>query len=479
MSVSDDRSLRDYDARRYGPFLGISDDGRAAEAIRDAAASSAKAAATNQLDPFVLGVGHDAERLRSVGEVPVGPDQFERIRAVSQGRVLVTTNVGSHVNLWHSLQPPGIGLQDDSATVETARWAREHARDYRLRDPQPWLRLRAHREFSEEKLREHVTAAAAEAPVCIAVDAAWGMRPALRAIDTAAAAGAAGVVVEGITLAPSAGRPALPGILNYYDVPSARQLLYAAHERGVLIEPALKIDTGSVANQVWAGLHAVRCMGFQLGKYGLFPLTFQEAHRVIGDVQRWTADWSAAPAFYIDVPWIDGHHVYEPPEALTATLRWLTLAAEQHAPIVLIDTVDKAAGRHLLKSRPGDVHGVLDWEDVEQIECHATTVGVKVLWAGGIELADVAEFGRRRVFGIYLTTGASQRRPVQGEETEDIGLIEAKQPTAEKIRLVRALLDAGFLGLDPKDDLGGAPAGNTRQLAQLDVALRARWANCL
>ena len=66
-------TLRDYDHHRYGPFLGVSDDGGAADDVCRAALASPKAQALGgRASPLTLGVALDAERLGGVGEVPVG-----------------------------------------------------------------------------------------------------------------------------------------------------------------------------------------------------------------------------------------------------------------------------------------------------------------------------------------------------------------------------------------------------------------------
>jgi hypothetical protein len=90
-------SLKDYDHRRWGPFLGVSDGGTAAGVIRDAALQSTKVRALGACPPIVLGVALDAERLGAVGETPVGPPELAKIRLESMGRILTTTNVGTQV----------------------------------------------------------------------------------------------------------------------------------------------------------------------------------------------------------------------------------------------------------------------------------------------------------------------------------------------------------------------------------------------
>jgi hypothetical protein len=89
-------SLAEYDHRRHGPYLGISDEGSAALAIRMAASTTPKAQALGRkASPLTVGVGLDAERLGSIGEVPVGPEEYADIWSDCVGRLAMTTNVGS------------------------------------------------------------------------------------------------------------------------------------------------------------------------------------------------------------------------------------------------------------------------------------------------------------------------------------------------------------------------------------------------
>ncbi len=470
--------MRDYDAARYGPFLGISDDGSAAEAICLAASGSPKAQASVERDPLSVGVALDAERLRSVGEVPVGHEEYARIADRTRGRVLLSTNVGSHVNIWHYRQPPTFDLTDASL-AELPTWAREHGAGLREREPQPWLRLRLDARVEADARVALVKSAAAEAPIALLVQADQGADAVLQALHLAADAGAEAVVVDGTAQPPSEGRPALPGLLNYFTVEQTRKLLRAAHERRVALEPALKIDTDSVANQIWTGLHTARAMGLHLGKYGLFPLTFQEMEPVVRKVQGWMCDWTAAPAFYVDVPWIDGERVYELADAVQATGRWIELVAEHGVGVVLIDTVDKSQPRHLVRVDEHDEQGIFSWEQIEELNLKAKDAGVRALWAGGIPLTQVREFGRHRVFGVYVTTAAAELVSPTAQEQSDIGLTAAKRPAVEKIALVKLLLEAGFLAEVDDDELEalalaseGEDLGARGQLAALLIE---RW----
>jgi len=436
-------SLRDYDAERYGPFLGVSDEGSAAKPIAEAAVGSPKARALEKPNPLVVGVAHDAERLGSLGEVPVGPVEYGRIRAGSAGRVLLTTNVGSHVNTWHYRQPASLEVTATATAEGVASWAREHGASARGRNPQPWLRLRFDAAIPADRRGELLGAAAAEAPVAVAIRAEDGVDSARDAIELVVRSAAEAVVVDGVARPPVDARAASPGLLNYFEVEEARLVLQAAHAHGVSIEPALRVDTDSVANQIWCGLYAARAMGLHLGKYGLFPLTMQEAERVIGCIQDWIRDWTVAPALYLDVPAVDGHRIYDLAEAHTAAQRWLEVAAGAGASIVLIDTVEKSRGLHLVKDSAEDEAGILSWEDVDVLQRTARELGLKVLWAGGIPLAQLREFGRRRPFGLYVTSAVSKAAMLEPGE-QDIGLISTKEPVREKIALAKLLLEAGF-----------------------------------
>jgi hypothetical protein len=95
-------SLKDYDHARYGPFLGVSDEGSAAAAIREAAYSSPKVRAlpkNTRRTPLTVGVAVDAERLGGIGEVAVGPDEYVDIWLEGVDRLLITTNIGTRVNM--------------------------------------------------------------------------------------------------------------------------------------------------------------------------------------------------------------------------------------------------------------------------------------------------------------------------------------------------------------------------------------------
>src|SRR2546425_8340625 len=105
--------LSKYDDQRYGPFLGVSDEGSAAVAIRDAALASPKVRAlgTRRPDPLVVGVSVDGERLGGIGEIAIGPEEYADIWISCVDRVLLTTNIGTRVNMRVYRREPRISLK--------------------------------------------------------------------------------------------------------------------------------------------------------------------------------------------------------------------------------------------------------------------------------------------------------------------------------------------------------------------------------
>jgi hypothetical protein len=203
-------------------------------------------------------------------------------------------------------------------------------------------------------------------------------------------------------------------------------------------------------------------MGMHLGKYGTFPLTIADCDAVVGQVQRWFSDWSAAPALFIDQPIVDGEHVYSARTRVAGIEAWLRMVGRHKVPIVLIDTVDKAKGSRLLRSRETR-KGLLSLDEVRRLNRFASDLGMRILWAGGISLPEAYELGKLRLFGIYVTTAASATVPVSGSYAHDPMLPGLKEPTAEGVFRAKLMLEAGFLVASLRD----------RHLAsEIDSALR-------
>ena len=106
--------LADYDSDQYGPLFAVSDEGSAGPIILDAALSSAKAAA-GASSPSRLGVILDGERMTSAGEVPIGPPEYGALSAGAAGQLLLTTNVGTRINVRLTGQLPEFPALEKSA----------------------------------------------------------------------------------------------------------------------------------------------------------------------------------------------------------------------------------------------------------------------------------------------------------------------------------------------------------------------------
>ena len=75
----------------------------------------------------------------------------------------------------------------------------------------------------------------------------------------------------------------------------------------------------------------------------------------------------------------------------------------------------------------------------------ASKKGINVLWAGGITVPQVFQFGQLGVFGIYVTTAVAVAQPVSRAYRRDPLLAAEKEPTFEGVYRVKLLLEAGFL----------------------------------
>lgn len=125
--------------------------------------------------------------------------------------------------------------------------------------------------------------------------------------------------------------------------------------------------------------------------------------------------------------------------------RWLGVVARHKIPVVLIDTADKDKGRRLIKNSPSDAVGILTKKEISQLDSYARSLGIKVLWAGGLTIQHAYEMGKLGVFGIYVTTCVSAARPVTGKYRRDPMLPSEKEPTRERVYWVKILLESGFL----------------------------------
>jgi hypothetical protein len=491
-------SLKDYDHHRYGPFLGISDEGGAAVAIRVAAYASMKTRALGRKTfPLTVGVGLDAERPGGVGEVPVGPDEFAQIWIECVGRLLRTTNVGSRANIRLYRRAPcvTVGGGDPKGALEKAKADLAAAFSPFLKAPGGPRPLTVSVEFDFDHrqslpnqrlilqaLLEYVRTSGIASPeiqtIALKVRIGWGAKgrdASIRAINLARAAGIKLVVIDGVVRKDADSVVSLPGLLNYLMPEMVTPILDYARKKNVEVRPANQADPDTVAREIWSALNTARAMGLDLGKYGLFPLGLEECDRIVAQVQKWFSDWSAAPVFYVDQGLLSQGHIYVGKELEKGVEICLKMLGKHKVPLCLIDTVDKSQGWKILKTGD-DPKGLLEERQIARLSALGEQLGVRTLWAGGITLDQAYRFGKLGVFGIYVTTSASVEAPVTGEYKDDPGLPAATRPTFMGVLNVKTALEAGYLVNRLPD---GAVRDNLQRagldLGKLSRTLPAAW----
>jgi hypothetical protein len=459
-------SLKDYEHHLHGPYLGVSDEGSAASIIRRAAFSSPKLRVLGAAPPIEVGVAHDAERLAAVGEVSVGPEEYRDIILQCHGSILTSTNVGTRLNLrYYKLQPVIIVPHGSFTSVMAA--AKENLQSLvqpfwhtpanvprpvtlllafapgtrfsrRLEILRKLQKIMAPGDFCDPRVH-HLGLLARVGP------GKKGVKTVLANLELAAMTGVTTLAVRGVVQEEAADKISMPGLLNYFPAEYVNLLLKNAREKNVLVVPKNRVDPDTVARNVWSSLQAARHMGLALGKYGLFPLTIEESSEVMGLIQSWFADWSAAPVFYIDFPIAGRRQVYTEENIVAGAKEWLDEVAHHGIPVVLFDTADKDKGRRLLKQSPADRVGIFSLAQVSEIDHYAAALGVKSLWAGGISIPQTFEFGKLQVFGVYVTSAAAATRPVSKRYARDPFVVAEKEPTFKGVSRVKLLLEAGFL----------------------------------
>jgi hypothetical protein len=485
-------SLKDYDHRAYGPFLGVSDEGSAAAAIRDAAYHSPKARVLKEASPLDIGVALDAERLGAIGETAVGPEEYADVWLECVERLLMTTNVSTRLNVRYYKRFPIITLAGgdaraalDAAEEEIGRalspfkWTPDNrprrarvfvafesesaggkgaragraprmSRAAQVRMLRELKRRVARRDFFEPKLHDvGLCARIGEGPI--------GRDEAFAAIDLARDAGMRELMLIGKVRKEADEVISLPGLLQYLAPGLLGPVQRRANASKIRICAANVVDAATVASGAWSTLNTARAMGLHLGKYGTFPLMVEECSEMVRDVQQWCSDWSAAPVCFVDQPILSKDRVDADGDIRRGLLRWLGVVRRRGVSVVLIDTIDKSKGWKLLKTGKDDKLGKLGPLQIAGIDRFAQRIGIKVLWAGGITLPQVYEFGKLGVFGIYVTSSAAVSKPVFGIYCRDPLLDKVKEPTFEGVYRTKLLLEAGFLVSSLE---GGAAAGS-------------------
>jgi len=451
--------LAEYDSDRYGPLFAVSDEGSAGPVVLDAALSSAKAAA-GASSRFRLGVILDGERMTSAGEVPIGPPEYGALSSAAAGQLLLTTNVGTRINVRLSGQLPEFPALEKSAEAVIAAF--EPFLDTPDHRPRP-LTVRLQLDPGADrtqlaalvgKLKEarkkgeigpaniHQLSVLISFKEEIAADAQLEQSEAI--IAAGADLGVPEVAIDGAQLSYARQRWGAQGLLNVLSIPAANRLLKFATSRGVRLRPRYQIDVDSAARTIWTGLEAARVNGFDAGKYGLLPLTLEEQGQVIELITRWTSGWTAIPAFYVDTPLVSAAEVLDVAQCELAARRWLKVARGAGATTVLFDAPDRVNPRKLVQGSDSP-DGVLTPDQIDALRDYSELLGVKILWSGGITAPQAFALARRRVFGIFSTSSTAAKIAVTAQFERDPRLAAENEPTEFGVRRMHAIIQGGFL----------------------------------
>jgi hypothetical protein len=462
------KNLQTYDNSRFGPLLGVSDEGSAAKTIADAAHKSAKARALGEADEMCVGVIIDGERMGSAGEVPIGPDEYRQILPVVKGRTFCSTNVGVRVNT-RFLQPlPEFVVAD--AKADEAAWiesvfAKFHPFiDTPDGEPRPLtVRLVVSGPECSAALR-HLVPKLYEgrksgllgpsdlhrlsllclfSPEMTPEKQAWEIRQLLKLAEEL---DVPEVAIDGKLREAARRRMSIQGLLNVLDPDVARTLLGEAKSLGVKLAYHYELDPESAARTIWTGLDSARQCGLTAAKFGLFPLTYAQQEHVVAQIMCWMADWTAIPAFYVDTAIVTDDDVFEPDRCVESARMWMTMVRGFGARVVLVDCPDRIEPHRLLRSGGGpEDPGILELDQVETLQRHADELGLKVLWSGGIKPDQAFALARLGVAGIFTTGSTARLVPVAGALVGDKQLPAGKEPTDVGVRRIHALVQAGFL----------------------------------
>lgn len=456
------RRLQEYCSDDDGPLFAVSDEGSASLAVVEAAYSSAKAAARPEFpaDPLRLGVILDGERMTSAGETPIGPPEYRALRAAAAGRLLLTTNVGTRVNVRLAGQLPEFPARVDSAeAVASAFQPFMQTPDGRPRPLTARLQVVPDGGIAGlvalverlERLRSDGRIGPASihrlSPL-VAFEEAIESESQLARIEAVIAAaadlGLGELAIDGAPLAYARRRVSAPGLLEILTVEQLGRLLGAARARGLRLVPRHRFDIEATARTIWTGLEAARTQGFNGGKYGLFPLTLEEQKQVIELISRWSGEWTPIPAFYVDTPLVTEEEVFGLDRCEPAARRWLRAARDAGATLALFDAPDRVAPRKLVQGADGG-DGALTVDQIEQLSRYGELLGIRIMWSGGITAPQALDLARRRVFAIFSTSSTAVKVPVSAKFDRDPRLAAENEPEISGIRRMHAIIQAGFL----------------------------------
>lgn len=455
--------LEDYESDRYGPLLGVSDEGSAGPVIAQAAYATPKSRVHPKADAMVAGIIIDGERMTSAGEVPIGPKEYAEVVASAFGRTMCTTNVGVRTNARFFQINPELEISADPETIASnifQRFAPFIATPDRK--PRPLtVRLLLKPGWNEEAVREtirFVEAGRAQGKLLSSDVHRLSLLlvfdneiqqtdevEILRTLTLAESLRLPEVAIDGELLEGARRRLSVPSLLNVLNPDSANRILAAAKDMEVVLGYRYAIDTPSVARTIWTGLHTARTYGLTAAKYGLVPLTLEEQIYVAKAITEWTKGWTAIPAFYVDAPLVTATGVYGIDHCREAALVWIQEMRKAGVRLVLLDSPDRVAPRRLIRDDASDTRGVLSMEDVKAILEHARSVDMRVLWSGGITLRQASALAGLSVFGIFTTSSTASQVPVSENFVNDPVLAAENEPTETGVRRVHALIQAGFL----------------------------------
>lgn len=457
------QNLAAYNFTKYGPLLGISDEGSAAKVIASVAQGSAKMMALNISDTNAVGVIIDGERMTSAGECPIGPLEYKQLVAKAKDFTNCTTNVGVRINTKYYQQHPEIPISlfiNDKLAFQTSVIKMfapfvETQRPLKLKvlispDTSHDHINQLKNEFSvwrkEGKLlNKDLHRVALLLPIDGVVTAEKHGELIKKFIDVAANTDINELGLDGHMTEYGRKRINTAGLLNILEVELLQQLLTYANSKKIKLRYRYSIDLESASRTIWTGLNTARSFGLNAAKYGLLPLMLEEQLEVIKNIQEWMSDWTAIPAFYVDTPLYKEDKLYEERDIKEGLKKWIDEVSKLNVKTVLVDAPDRISKRRLMKRNVTDAEGVMTMDEVQEVFNYAKKTGVNILWSGGITYSQAFALGRLNVFGIFTTSTTAKRIPVGALLSNDPQLSHEVEPSEKGIKIVLGLLHGGFL----------------------------------
>lgn len=462
-SVQWANNLADYDASTYGPLLGVSDEGSAAKLIAAVAQSTPKMMVLNSSDVNKVGVIIDGERMTSAGECPIGHEEYHSVVNKARHQTNCTTNVGTRIHTRYYQQHPELPiaqfLEDrpgfEKAITQLFAPFVATKRPLKVRilisDSTTLPQLETLNQAIAQWRQEGKLGPASLHRIALlltfneVISASQHQSLLEKWIDIVAQLQFTELALDGHPTDYSRKRLSTAGLLNILEIPLLEELLARAQQRNIQLRYRYCLDLESASRTIWTALTAARSFGLNGAKYGLTPLMLEEQLEVIGDIQQWAGNWTAIPAFYVDTPLYSKTSLFRDTSIATALKEWLQQVQPLGVTTVLVDAPDRIAKRRLIKRSATDAEGVLTLEAIKELFDYSKTLGIQVLWSGGITYAQAFELGKLQVFGIFTTSTTAKRVAVGIPLQEDPQLSHEVEPTEKGIKAVLNLLHGGYL----------------------------------